>query len=181
MAVSRMTSIFATAGLLAASFSAHAISFLGTWNGTLDFQSGGGFTPVPLSLVVTGQDAPFTDALSGDIFWGSSSEGPAGCSSYPCVPQLLGVITQGGQGIYLLGFGDGQLSSDDNVLTGKFSFAGGPDSQPECGEWKLTRTASAPEPGSLALFGVGLVGLAFASRRRGRVYTAIRNTLRRGH
>ena len=159
------------AGLLTASLSAHAVSFLGTWSGTLDDDSyPNTFPTATLSLVVQSQGQPFGDLLGGYILWRSSPTDLLGCGSYPCRSPWFGVTNGNGRGFDSLWLGSGTLSSDDNHLSGTFSgFGAGSDS----GTWELTRNgddhkgcSGVPEPGTLALLGAGFLGLAFTARRR---------------
>jgi PEP-CTERM motif len=51
-------------------------------------------------------------------------------------------------------------------LTGGFFFSGGDGSVTTYEGLRMGRVSSVPEPGTLALFGLGLAGLGFARRRR---------------
>ncbi|HET8552788.1 MAG TPA: PEP-CTERM sorting domain-containing protein [Gammaproteobacteria bacterium] len=131
--------------------------------GTVNFYTGDG----DLFLSTSGHDfTSLNTGRSGTLLGNFSSSSASGQLSGTGIGQLDVTGGDAGQYFNTNTVDDGKGGLADFYFNSSFSNVGCPDNgEPLCGSGDLHGFA-VPEPGSLAIFGLGLLGLTFALRRR---------------
>lgn len=138
-------------------------NFVVEWNGLSFDLTGGANSPTVFVSNVAG--APVCGATSG------AEKSFLLLSKDSCLPQELApkeweLLPLGSDSLFFDFVGGGGQGNQMFFTSSSVAYASADECRPDCGSgsWEISRAI--PEPGTLALFGFGLAGLAASRRRR---------------